>query len=421
MIFLAAIFSRAREMNMKIALIHYAAPPVVGGVESVLARQAEQLSRAGHSVRVLAGRGSSWDEKIPVEVHPLFDSRHTRVLEMKSGLDRGEVPPGFDALVDEIYTDLNACTHGLDVLIAHNVASLHKNMALTAALYRLSQTPDAPHMVLWHHDLAFTAARYQTELHPGLPWDLLREAWPGVKQVVVSQARCDELCALMGISARQVTVIPSGMDVPAFARIHNDTWNLACEMGLDQAAPLLLAPVRLTRRKNLEQGLRIAAAMRLRMPQVALVVTGPPGAHNPDNQEYFKELLALRSGLGLEKSVFILAEHWPEGLTDTEIIDFYHMADALLVTSREEGFGIPILEAGLARLPIFCTDLPSLRGLAGEWATYFSPDDPADTVAGEIVQRLARDPIYRMNLRVRTRYSWQSIYSQYLAPLLEAL
>jgi hypothetical protein len=42
-------------------------------------------------------------------------------------------------------------------------------------------------------------------------------------------------------------------------------------------------------------------------------------------------------------------------------------------------------------------------------------------VAGEIVQRLARDPIYRMNLRVRTRYSWQSIYSQFLAPLLEAL
>jgi glycosyltransferase involved in cell wall biosynthesis len=417
----AAGYDSHKGDDMHIALIHYAAPPVVGGVEAVMARQAEQLSRAGHAVRVLAGRGAAWDPDIPVIINPLFDSRQARILEMKADLDRGVVPGGFDALVAEIFRDLLASLAGVEIVIAHNVASLHKNLALTAALYELSQTPGAPRVVLWHHDLAWTAARYQTELHPGLPWDLLRQSWPGVKQVVVSQARRAELCTLMGIPQSQVTVIPSGMDVPGFARIRPETWKLAQGLGLDRAAPLLLAPVRLTRRKNLEQGLRIAAAMRLRMPQVALVITGPPGAHNPDNEVYFRELLALRKEFGLERNAFLLAELRPEGLSDDEMIDFYHLADALLVTSREEGFGIPVLEAGLARLPIFCTDLPSLRGLAGEWATYFSPDDPAETVAGAILQRLARDPIYRMNLRVRSGFSWQTIYTQYLAPLLEAL
>ena len=36
---------------MNITLIHYASPPVVGGVETVLARQAELFARAGHHVQ----------------------------------------------------------------------------------------------------------------------------------------------------------------------------------------------------------------------------------------------------------------------------------------------------------------------------------------------------------------------------------
>jgi glycosyltransferase involved in cell wall biosynthesis len=68
---------------MNIVLLHYAAPPVVGGVETVLARQAQLLVRAGHQVRVVTGRGQTWDAQIPVEVYPLLDSRHPKVLKAK--------------------------------------------------------------------------------------------------------------------------------------------------------------------------------------------------------------------------------------------------------------------------------------------------------------------------------------------------
>ena len=33
---------------MKIALLHYSAPPIVGGVESVLAHHAREMAAAGH-------------------------------------------------------------------------------------------------------------------------------------------------------------------------------------------------------------------------------------------------------------------------------------------------------------------------------------------------------------------------------------
>ena len=64
---------------------------------------------------------------------------------------------------------------GCDVLIAHNVASLQKNLALTAALHEAYKMPGFPTLILWHHDLAWTTPRYRDELHEGYPWDLLRK------------------------------------------------------------------------------------------------------------------------------------------------------------------------------------------------------------------------------------------------------
>ena len=62
------------------ALLHYAAPPVVGGVESVLGHHARLMADAGHQVRVVAGRGEQMDARIPFVHLPLADSRHPQVL-----------------------------------------------------------------------------------------------------------------------------------------------------------------------------------------------------------------------------------------------------------------------------------------------------------------------------------------------------
>ncbi|HEY4722884.1 MAG TPA: hypothetical protein VII92_13610, partial [Anaerolineae bacterium] len=173
---------------MQIALIHYSAPPVVGGVESVLAQHARLMSRAGHAVRILAARGEPWTDQAPVIRLPLIDSRHPRVLALKAALDRGSLPEDFEALTSEIAAALHTALAGVDVLIAHNVCSLNKNLALTAAIQRLSHAPQAPRVILWHHDLAWTTPRYRAELHDGYPWNLLRTDW-GARHVVVSDLR----------------------------------------------------------------------------------------------------------------------------------------------------------------------------------------------------------------------------------------
>ena len=53
-------------------------------------------------------------------------------------------------------------------------------------------------------------------------------------------------------------------------------------------------------------------------------------------------------------------------LPDEVIADFYRLSDALLFPSREEGFGIPIIEAAFSSIPVFCYNIPVLRELGGE-------------------------------------------------------
>lgn len=404
---------------MKIALLHYAAPPVVGGVETVLAKQAEWLTRYGHQVRILTGRGQTWDPRIPVEVIPVLDSKHPDILQIKASLDSGYVPAEFSRMAERILMSLRTSLAGVDVLIVHNVASLHKNLPLTAAVHDLSQIPGSPRTILWHHDPAWTTPRYAEELHPGYPWDLLRTAWKGITQVTISAARQEELAKLFQVSPTQIHVIPGGVDLPEFLCLGPHTRLMVEKLDIATCAPLMLTPVRITRRKNLELALRILENLRQHLPDAVLVITGPLGAHNPSNEEYFNDLLRLRSRLHLEGAVHFLAEMKPEGLSTSEVADFYRLADALLLPSREEGFGIPILEAGLGRLPIFCSDIPSLRALGGSYATYFNPDDSPEQISRQIVNRLSRDSAYQLRTQVRTAYTWQSICEQRILPLLE--
>lgn len=406
---------------MHITLLHYAAPPVVGGVETVIAHQAHQLNRAGHFVRILAGRGKTWDAHIPVSTLPLLDSRHPLILKAKSVLDTGVLPDDFDDLVERIQRELSRAIAGCDVLIVHNVLSLHKNLALTAALFRLSQENRRPRLIAWHHDPAWTSLRYLPELHAGYPWDLLRTAWPNVRQVTISAARQAELANLLQIPAAEIAVIPAGLDLSEFLGLHPETTQMVKRLSLTGSAPILITPVRLTRRKNIELALHTLAELRRDFPGAALVVTGPPGAHNPANIDYYEELLALRASLRLQGSAHIMAEFYPDGLPEACIADLYRLSDVLFLPSRDEGFGIPILEAGLAGIAIFCSDLPALRALADGRAAYFNPDDSPREIAARISEFISSHATLQMRMHVRQHYSWEGIYQMQIAPLLQEL
>ncbi len=404
--------------RISIALLHYSAPPVVGGVESVLAHHARLMAAAGHDVRIVAGRGEQACLPVPFVSLPLADSRHPRVEALKAEMDAERSPPELERLTSDLESALRKELESADVTIAHNVCSLHKNLALTAALRNLQRSGALRRLILWHHDLAWTTPRYQSELHPGYPWDLLRTDW-GAEHVVVSATRRLELAQLLRIPAEQIAVVPNGVDAARLLKLEPESLDLIHRLHLDRADPILLLPVRLTPRKNIELALRVLAELRRAFPEAALIVTGPPGPHNPANAGYFERLLALRGELRLEGATHFLAEVREGFLPDEVIADLYQIADLLFLPSKEEGFGIPLLEAAFHRLPAFCADIPTLRELGGGEVAYFGLDDEPQDIAGRIVERLRCYPDHSLRARAWRQSTWEAVYARCIAPLIE--
>jgi len=103
---------------------------------------------------------------------------------------------------------------------------------------------------------------------------------------------------------------------------------------------------------------------------------------------------------------------------DDTMADLYQLADALLFPSAQEGFGIPVLEAGLARLPVFCSDIPPLRETGDGSAYFFDPQGNPAAIAKEMALALEGDAAHRLRRQVLSRFMWNRIVEERVIPLL---
>ena len=67
--------------------------------------------------------------------------------------------------------------------------------------------------------------------------------------------------------------------------------------------------------------------------------------------------------------------HLVSGVPDTDLAVIYHLADAFVYPSRYEGFGIPIIEAIAAGLPVVACTGSCLEEAGGPASLYVDPDD----------------------------------------------
>ena len=79
---------------------------------------------------------------------------------------------------------------------------------------------------------------------------------------------------------------------------------------------------------------------------------------------------------------------------------------------------MPVIEAALRGIPIFCSDIPPFREIAGSNALFFDLHEHAEDVAERIARALRDDSRYQLRRHVRQRYTWQAIYERDIRPLL---
>jgi glycosyltransferase-like protein len=142
------------------------------------------------------------------------------------------------------------------------------------------------------------------------------------------------------------------------------------------------------------------------------------GGHSfQDHTPYRERVLASLTGLGLElgRDVVLVGT-----VPDDEMSAWYHAADAFAFPSVNEGFGLVVLEAMAAGLPVVLTDLPVFAEYLsfGADALAVAPGDDGG-LAGALAT-IAHDETVRANLRLRgrevaARFDWGTTARQHIA------
>lgn len=410
---------------MNIAILHYSVQPVVGGVEAVIQAHATLLLKAGYAVTLIAGAGAkaAIPEGAELILIPEMNSRHAQIIQASQQLELGKLAENFEEITTRLEESLGPILQEMDYVIVHNVFTKHFNLPLTVALGRLVDQGRIGHCIAWCHDFTWTSSHSRSRVHPGYPWDLLRTYRENVTYVTVSRRRQAELAGLFNCSLEQIHVVYDGVDPAELYSLSDEGQTVIDQLELNECDLILLMPVRITQAKNIEFALQVLASLASKDIHPRLVVTGPPDPHDPQDMAYYRSLLDLRRQLNVEQEarfVYSLGLHGDGGdAIDLPLVrQLYRACDALFMPSHREGFGMPILEAGLIGMPIFSTEIPATEEIGGQEVIRFSADESAEQVAELILGWAQKSPTQRLRQRIRKKFTWQAIFNHDILPLL---
>jgi glycosyltransferase involved in cell wall biosynthesis len=138
--------------------------------------------------------------------------------------------------------------------------------------------------------------------------------------------------------------------------------------------------------KNLPVLFEAFAQLRSRHHRtIELVLIGKDEKNEP-------RLRALAVRLGIDQQV-----RWLSSVSDELLRACYSAAEATILPSRQEGFGLPVIESMACGTPVICADAASLPEVAGGCSLLFDPSSPEDCSAQ--MAKILESPQLRAELR----------------------
>jgi glycogen(starch) synthase len=382
------------SVAVRVLMLTWEYPPlVVGGLGRHVDALARELVAAGHDVQVIT-RG---------EAGAAVDEVRDGVRVRRAAVD----PVAIDFTTETLLAWAQASEHALiraalpivrrwrpDVVHAHDWLVAQSGMTL-------AEVAHAPLVATIH---ATEAGRHQGWLPAPLNIAIHSvERWlanSAAAVITCSGAMRAEAVPLFELRPERVTVVPNG--------IRPESWRTGARAVAAARArhaadgPLLVYAGRLVHEKGVQDLLDALPALKVRWPGLRLLVAGT-GVYEGDLQARARRRRVSR------------IVEWAGFVPEDELAPMLGAADAVVVPSRYEPFGIVALEAAAARAPLVVSRTGGLCDLvaAGIAAASFEPGDVPGLVSA--VNGVLADPVAsaagvrRAARRVSRDYTWPAV------------
>ena len=238
-------------------------------------------------------------------------------------------------------------------------------------------------VVVTVHDL--THLHFYGSLHAAYYRIVLRRIYRQCRSIIcVSEYTRREFLAWSGVSPERVFTVHNGVSA--------DLFNGSGDYGLPY--PYIFYPGNRRPYKNLQRLVKAYANSALPRSGIALVLTGEPDA----------EVQVIARDAGVAATV-----HFCGSVSEQDLARLYRGAAAVAFVSLYEGFGLPIIEAMAAGVPVLTSNVAAMPEVAGSAALLVDPTSTEEIAAG--LERISFDSDLRRKLvqlgRIRAGgFSW---------------
>jgi glycosyltransferase involved in cell wall biosynthesis len=210
-----------------------------------------------------------------------------------------------------------------------------------------------------------------------------------------------------GIGSDSIDVVPLGVGPPKSVKADPSTVQRRFDLG--QRSIALTVGTNLPH-KNLLTLIRSIARISPEVRPVFVLA----GRHTDSS-----ELSELAGREGVSEDVRLLGR-----VSDDELEALYSLAKVVVLPTLHEGFGLPTIEAMMRSAPVACSDIATMREVAGDAALYFNPRRAGEIAACTeriIVDGATADHLRQAGHKRALGFTWQATADGTLASYIRAM
>jgi len=390
-----------------ICFIHYG----IGwkdGINTVMKSLAVQLQKQRPNLRICF-LGGQIKEKI------LENASYRKISELLPE-KRKPAKKVIQNKAELIAKKISRATEGINVVVIENplMGNYHLPAMLGFLIYANRYKPVGVKVFLRIHDLYTDNPQYSKRLKELFSKAEIKSIirGKGVDGFLIINRKLKEELAALGAPQEKIFYLPNGVDPEMFrADLSRKEAKMARKkLGILKGEKLLLYPVRIVPRKNIEEAILLTYFIRqLTGGNYILMIPGKIDKFDLSSENYYQALRKIGQlakfrvifSRNLHLSPFPLQrEYGSKGkIKRFSVADIYQVAEAIIMTSLREGFGYPFLECWFAKRAVIGRRIGRVigdfekGGLRFNWlydSFLLGEDSPEDAENGQPFERVKK-------------------------------